>query len=98
MSVFDPRTEALRTEIYRRMSGGEKIALALKMREMSIAMVRDSIRRQRPDLSEDDLELEVRKRYLGKELAELTEPMRREYMRRQRQLAEHSDAEGRSHE
>lgn len=98
MTVRDPKTEALRTEIYRRMSGGEKIALALKMREDAIAMVRDSIRRQRPYLSEDDLEFEVRKRYLGKELAELTEPMRREYMRRQRQLAERADSEERPHE
>lgn len=62
MSMRDPRTEALRTEIYRRMSGGEKIALAMQMREEALAMVRDSIRRRRPDLSEDDLEFEVRER------------------------------------
>lgn len=84
MSVDDPKTAAIRTEIYRRMSGEEKIALALKMNRDAIAMVRDSIRRRRPDISEDDLEFEVRKRCLGKELAELTEPMRREYARRQR--------------
>ncbi len=84
MAVRDPETEALRNEIYRRMSGGEKIALVIKMREAAIAMVRDSIRRQRPDLLEDDLEFEVRKRCLGKELAELSEPMRRERVLRQR--------------
>ena len=83
MSVDDPKTAAIRAEICRRMSGGEKVALAMKMREDAIAMVRDSIRRRRPDISEDDLEFEVRKRCLGKELAELTEPMRREYARRE---------------
>jgi hypothetical protein len=87
MAARDPKTEALRNEIYRRMSGEQKIALAMKMREDAIAMTRDSIRRRRPELSADDLELEVRKRYLPPDLAELTEPLRREYVRRQR--AEH---------
>jgi hypothetical protein len=56
----------------------------MKLREDTIAMVRDSIRRRRPNLSEDDLEFEVRKRYLPPGIAELMEPMRREYARRQR--------------
>jgi hypothetical protein len=84
MAVRDPKTEALRDEIDRRMSGGEKIELAMQMREEALNMARDSIRRQQPDISEDDLEFEVRKRCLGKELAELSEPARREYLRRQR--------------
>jgi hypothetical protein len=87
----DPQAEAIRTEIYRRMSGGEKVALAMRLREEAIAITRDSIRRQRPDISEDDLEFEVRKRYMAPGMAELTEPMRREYARRQR--AEHRQDE-----
>lgn len=88
MSTDDPQTEAIGTEIYRRMSGGEKIALAMKMRRQAIAMVRDSIRRQRPDLSEDDLEFEVRKRYLPPGIVEAMEPMRREYLSRERERTE----------
>lgn len=98
MSIDDPRAEAIRDEIYRRMSGGERVALAMKMREQAIAMARDSIRRQRPDLSEDDLEFEVRKRYLPPGVAEAMEPMRREYLRRERERIEqerntHEEAE-----
>jgi hypothetical protein len=64
MAERDPKIEALRDEIYRRMSGGEEIAIAPQMREEAPKIVRDSIRRQQPELSEDDLEFEVRKRYL----------------------------------
>jgi hypothetical protein len=85
MAERDPRTEALRDEIYRRMSGGEKVAIAMRMREEALKMVRDSIRRQRPDISDDDLEFEVRKRYLPPGMAELTEPMRRECVRQERE-------------
>lgn len=62
MAVFDPKTDALRKEIYARMSHAQKMALAIQMREMSIAMVSDSIRRQRPQLPEDEVELLVHKR------------------------------------
>ncbi len=87
MSVRDPKTEALRNEIYRRMSGSEKIEIAMKMREQALEMVRDSIRRRRPEISEDDLEFEVRKRYLPPGMAELTEPLRRERLRKERENA-----------
>ena len=44
---------------------------AMRMRAEALDMVRASIRLRRPEISEDDLEFEVRKRYLPRGMAEL---------------------------
>jgi hypothetical protein len=84
MAERDPKTEWLRVEIYRRMSGGEKVAIAMRMRAEALDMVRASIRLRQPDISDDDLEFEVRKRYMPPGMAEQLEPLRRERAQRQR--------------
>jgi acyl-CoA thioesterase FadM len=82
MAVRDPQTEWLRVEIYRRMTGAQKIEIAAQMYEDAVAAVRASIRYRRPDIADDDLEFEVRCRVLGRELAELSEEARRSYVKR----------------
>jgi hypothetical protein len=83
MAERDPKTERLRVEIYRRMTGGEKVAIAMRMRAEALEMVRASIRLRQPDISEDDLEFEVRKRYMSPGMAEQLEPLRRQLARQQ---------------
>jgi hypothetical protein len=39
----DAQAEAVRTEIYLRMSGGEKIAPASELREEAITITRDTV-------------------------------------------------------
>jgi hypothetical protein len=82
MAVRDPDTEWLRVQIYRRMSGAQKIESAAQMYEDAVAAVRASIRYRQPDISDDDLEFEVRCRVLGGELAEVSEEARRLYVKR----------------
>jgi hypothetical protein len=63
------------------MTGSQKIEIAARMYEEAIAAVRASIRYRRPDISDDDLEFEVRCRVLGRELAEMSEAARRAYVK-----------------
>ena len=77
MAVRDPDTEWVRIQIYRRMTPSERVAIAARMYEDATALVRSSILYRNPDISPDDLEFEVRRRVLPRELAELTEPTRR---------------------
>lgn len=81
MAVRDPETEWLRVQIYRRMTPQQRLAIALEMSAAEVEMVRASIHYRRPDISEDELEFEVRKRILPPGLAELTEAARREHVR-----------------
>lgn len=52
------------------------------MYEDAVAAVRASIRYRQPNISDDDLEFEVRCRVLGGELAEVSEEARRLYVKR----------------
>lgn len=81
MAVRDPQTEWLRVQIYRRMTGSQKVEIAARMYEDAIAAVRASIRYRRPDIEDDELEFEVRCRVLGRELAEVSEEARRAYVK-----------------
>jgi len=85
MAVRDPQTEWLRVEIYRRMTGNQKIEIAAQMHQDAVAAVRASIRYRQPDKTPDDLEFEVRCRVLGRELAEFSEAARRAYVKRERE-------------
>ena len=69
MSIRDPQTEWLRVQIYRRMSGEQHIALAAEMFEDGIAIVRASILDRYPDISDDQLKREMRRRVLPRGLA-----------------------------
>lgn len=77
MAVRDRDTEWLRVQAYRRMTPAERVAIAARIYEDAIALIRSSIRYRNPDISPEDLEFEVRRRVLPHGLAELTEPIRR---------------------
>jgi len=69
MGVRDSQTEWMRVQIYRRMSGEERIALAAEMFEDGVAIVRASILDRYPDISADELKRQVRRRVLPRGLA-----------------------------
>ncbi len=69
MGVRDPETEWVRVQIYRRMSGEQRIALAAEMFEDGVAIVRASILDRYPDSSADELKRQVRWRVLPHGLA-----------------------------
>jgi len=59
----------MRVQIYRRMSGEQRIALAAEMFEDGIAIVRASILDRYPDISADELKRRLRRRVLPRGLA-----------------------------
>jgi len=69
MGVRDPQTEWLRVQIYRRMGGEQRIALAAEMYEDGVAIVQASILDRYPDISADELRRQVRRRVLPRGLA-----------------------------
>ena len=69
MAVRDPETEWLRVQRYRLLTAEERVAIAARMYEDAIALVRSSILCRRPDIAPDDLEFEVRRRVLQRGLA-----------------------------
>jgi len=77
MAVRDPETEWVRVQTYQRMTPAERMAIAARMYEDAVALVRSSIIYRNPGISPDDLEYEVRRRVLPRGLAELTEAARR---------------------
>jgi hypothetical protein len=50
--------EALNLQVahYRRMTGEERLAIALRLHELSCAVAREGIRRQYPEATKDDIE------------------------------------------
>ena len=69
MGIRDPQTEWLRVQIYRRMSGEQRIALAAEMYEDGVAIVRAAILDRYPDIGADDLKRQMRRRVLPRSLA-----------------------------
>lgn len=49
-------------EIYKRMSGKERVRIAFEMWEMAFAMTKASERAMHPELSEEEVEKRARKR------------------------------------
>ena len=50
--------EALNLQVqrYRQMTGEERLAVALRLHELSCAMAREGIRRQHPEATDDEIE------------------------------------------
>ena len=71
MAVRDKRTEWRRVQMYRRMTPEERLVTAMQMFEDGVQIVRESILDKRPDIGEEELRLEVRRRVLGRKLADL---------------------------
>jgi len=71
MAVRGKRTEWLRVQMYRRMTPEERLLIAMQRFEGGLQIVRESILDKRPDIGEEELRLEVRRRVLGRELADL---------------------------
>jgi len=49
-------------ERYRRMTGEERLAVALRLHEMACQIAREGIRRQYPDATPDQVEQHLRRR------------------------------------
>ena len=47
---------------YRRMTGEERLAVALRLHEMACEIAREGIRRQHPDATPDQVEQHLRRR------------------------------------
>jgi hypothetical protein len=77
MAVRNPETEWVRVQTYRRMAPSERMAIAARIYEDAVSLVRASILYRNPRISPEDLEYEVRRRVLPRGLAELTETARR---------------------
>jgi len=71
VAVRDKQTEWRRVQIYRRMTPDQRLLIAMQMFEDGLQIVRESILDRQPDISEEDLRLEVRRRVLGRKLADL---------------------------
>ncbi|MBW2000646.1 MAG: hypothetical protein JRJ29_22135 [Deltaproteobacteria bacterium] len=52
-------------EIYRRMSGKERLKIAFEMWEMALSQARASERAMHPELGEDEIDKRARKRVTG---------------------------------
>ena len=73
MAVRDPKNEWLRVKIYRSMTSQQRILLAAQMYEDGINTVRSSILDRRPDISQEELDRQVRRRLLPRNLFEKVE-------------------------
>ena len=73
MAVRDPKNEWLRVKIYRNMTSQQRILLAAQMYEDGINMVRSSILDRHPDISQQELDRQVRRRLLPRNLFEKIE-------------------------
>jgi ABC-type Na+ transport system ATPase subunit NatA len=52
-------------EIYKRMSGKERVRIAFEMWEMALAMTKASERAMHPELGKEEIEKRARKRMTG---------------------------------
>lgn len=73
MAVRDPETEWLRVQIYRNMTPQERMWIAAQMYEDGVAIVRAAILDRQPGLSPQELQREVRRRLLPRDLFEKVE-------------------------
>ena len=49
-------------ERYRRMTGEQRLALALELHELSCSVAREGIRQQNPNADQDEVERQLRRR------------------------------------
>jgi hypothetical protein len=59
----------MRVQAYRRMGGERRIALAAEMYEDGVAIVQASIQDRHPDIDDQELRRQVRRRVLPRDLA-----------------------------
>jgi hypothetical protein len=60
---MDPRTALdLQIEGYRRMTGEERLAIALRLHELSCEIAREGIRHQHPDATPEEVEKRLHER------------------------------------
>ncbi|MEZ4709272.1 MAG: hypothetical protein R3A44_18835 [Caldilineaceae bacterium] len=81
MAVRDPDTEWLRVQIYRRMTPQERMWIAAQMYEDGVATVRAAILDRQPNLTPPELQREVRRRLLPRDLFEKVEAALAERMK-----------------
>ena len=67
MSDTSPEAAAIQTEIYRRMSGAERVALAWEMSLFARELALSRLRAEHPDWSEWELKREILRYAFGSE-------------------------------
>lgn len=68
MAVRDPKTEKIRVNIYRKMTPQERMLIAAQLYNEGVENMRTAILDRSPDLSEVELEREMRRRLLPRSL------------------------------
>jgi hypothetical protein len=69
-----PEADRVQREVYRRMSGGQRLELAFQMSDCLRGIVADGVRSRHPDYSDDQVRLAVIRLTLGRELFEKVYP------------------------
>jgi hypothetical protein len=59
MNDTSPEAEAIQTEIYRRMTGAERVALAWEMSLFARELARARLRQEHPDWTEWEMKREI---------------------------------------
>ncbi len=69
-AAADTTAEAawVQMQVYRRMSGEQRLLQALEMSDAMRAITADGVRRQHPEFDEDQVRLTVIRRFLGDDL------------------------------
>ena len=78
MAVRDLKTEWLRIKIYRNMTPQQRILMAAQMYEEGVAMARSAILDRHPKITQVELERQIRRRLLPRNLYEKVEAALRE--------------------
>lgn len=68
MAVRDPKTEQIRIDIYKQMTPQQRIEIASQLYRVGIANMRSAILDRNPQLSELEIEREMRRRILPRRL------------------------------
>ena len=68
MAVCDPQSEWRRVQIYRRITPQQRMLIAAQMYEDGVATARAAILDRRPDISQNELARQLRRRLLSRTL------------------------------
>ncbi len=63
--MISDEAQAMRTEIYRSMSPEQKLRISLELYEFARAVAEASIKKYHPDITPEDLKMELIKRFHG---------------------------------
>jgi len=67
MAVRDPKTEHIRINIYKQMTGEQKVRIASQIYESAMANMRSAILDRHPYFTEIEIQREIRRRVLTRD-------------------------------